>query len=127
MGGVAGRSGQGGREGTPDPMRKRRTPAKGTASGDGDAREGTPGMMEDALKPGSLYVLRDGKPVRVQVMTGLTDGAFIEVQADQLAPGDLVIVGLENIARGPTMQPPPGMGGPQFGGARPSGGGSGRR
>jgi HlyD family secretion protein len=110
--GVPGRSGQGGRAGTPDPMRKRPTDRGMTPEG-------------DALRPGSVYVLRDGKPVRVAVMTGLTDGAFVEVEADQLEPGDLVIVGLENTARGPAMQPPPGMGGSQFGGGRS--GGSGRR
>ena len=36
------------------------------------------------LKPGLVWVLRDGKPVKVRVMTGLSDGTNIEVKALQI-------------------------------------------
>jgi hypothetical protein len=57
----------------------------------------------------------------VFVLTGLTDGAFTEVRGGGLQPGDQVIVGMEASARTANLQPPPGMGGPQFRG--PGGGG----
>jgi HlyD family secretion protein len=78
---------------------------------------------EAPLRPGTLYVLRDGRPMAVPVMTGLTDGAFTEVRSEQLKPDDRVIVGLELSAQGQNLQPPPGMGGPQFGGGGRRGGG----
>jgi hypothetical protein len=48
------------------------------------------------------------------------------VRGDGLAPGDVVIVGLElaQASANAGMQPPPGMGGPRFG---PPGGRGGRR
>jgi HlyD family secretion protein len=75
------------------------------------------------MKPGRVYVLRAGKPVQVSVMTGLTDGVTVEVRADSLLDGDQVIVGTEGGPRAAQMTPPPGMGGPMFGGR----GGGGRR
>jgi HlyD family secretion protein len=81
-------------------------------------------------RPGAIYVLREGKPVRVRVLTGLSDGTSVEVRSDSLQVGDPVITGVELVATNSTLQPPPGMGGPQFRGpgARPStGGGGGRR
>ncbi len=68
-----------------------------------------------AFKPGTVYVLRGGKPVPVEVLTGITDGAYTEVRADALQPGGTVIVGLDVTARG-NLRPPPGMGGPMMGG-----------
>jgi multidrug efflux pump subunit AcrA (membrane-fusion protein) len=68
------------------------------------------------MKPGVVFVLKHGKLERTPVRTGLSDGTFIEVESDQLKPGDLVVVGTETVARGANMQPPPGMGGPTFGG-----------
>jgi hypothetical protein len=56
-------------------------------------------------------------------MTGLGDGASFEIESDGLKPGDSVIVGLEITAQNRNLQPPPGMGGPQF---RGPGGRSGR-
>jgi hypothetical protein len=64
-----------------------------------------------------LYVFRGGAPVAVAVATGITDGTFTEVQSDQLRPGDLVIVGLEQPRQRANLQPPPGMGGGGFGGS----------
>jgi HlyD family secretion protein len=86
------------------------------------------GTMGDAvMKPGAVYVLRDGEPVRVPLMTGLTDGAYTEVKSDDLKAGDAVIIGVEAGKTASNLQPPPGMGGPfggGGGGARPSGGGA---
>ena len=85
------------------------------------------GTEEPALKPGAVYKLQDGKPVRVQVLAGISDGAWTEVHSDALKPGDTVIVGMETpVATSNAMQPPPGMGGPRFGGGG-RGGGGGRR
>lgn len=41
---------------------------------------------------GSVYVLRDGRPVRVGVSVGLTDGTMTEVTASELADGQTVVV-----------------------------------
>jgi HlyD family secretion protein len=65
-------------------------------------------------RPGMIYLLKDGKPARTFVLSGLTDGAFTEVRGEAFKPGDKVIVGMELSARGPSLQPPPGMGGLQF-------------
>ncbi|HEV2105036.1 MAG TPA: hypothetical protein VGU27_04840, partial [Candidatus Eisenbacteria bacterium] len=76
------------------------------------------------LKPGLLFVLKDGKPVPVRVRTGISDGTMTEVQSDQLQEGTLVVVGVDfsTGAKGSqTLAPPPGMGGPTFRGPRPSG------
>ena len=100
---------------------------RGAGAGDAPASAAAP-AGNDALKPGAVYVLRDGKAVRVPVLTGLSDGASIEVESDQLRPGDPVIVGLEVTAQNRNLQPPPGMGGPTFRGpgGRGGGGGGGR-
>jgi hypothetical protein len=90
--------------------------ARGGAAADGFAEAGAGA----AFKPGAVYVLRDGKPARVAVRTGLGDGASYEIESDDLEPGDAVIVGLEATAQNRNLQPPPGMGGPRFG---PPGGG----
>jgi len=80
------------------------------------ARAGAEVGTESALKPGTLYILRDGKLSPVHVLTGITDGSATEVHSDQLKVGDLVVLGLDmsSASRGPQLQPPPGMGGPQF-------------
>jgi hypothetical protein len=63
-------------------------------------------------KPGTVYVLRNGKPEKVSIMTGITDGGFTEVTGDGLQPGDQVIVGLVLASNARTgTQLPPGMGG----------------
>ena len=68
-------------------------------------------VSEPAMKPGAVYVLSNGKPVKVGIMTGITDGAFTEVGGDALQVGALVIVGVESSKRSSTVQLPPGMGG----------------
>jgi HlyD family secretion protein len=69
-------------------------------------------------RPGLIFLLKDGKPSRTPVMTGLTDGAYTEVRSEHLQPGDKVIVGVELSARAPALAPPPGMGGRGPGGRR---------
>ena len=84
----------------------------------------------DGVEPGGGLVQQeyrrvggegDGEPERIMVRVGITDGSFTEVWSDKLEPGDPLIVGAETPARSANLQPPPGMGGPQFRG--PGGGG----
>jgi len=110
--------------GEPDGNLVRRGAAGRDARGLRTAPEVPPGPAEGGpggYRPGAVYVLKDGKPERIMVRVGITDGSFTEVRSDRLAPGDKLIVGTEASARGATLQPPPGMGGPQFRG--PGGGG----
>ena len=81
----------------------------------------------DAAKPGNIYVLRNGKPEKIAVVTGLTDGTFVEIRSGEIKEGDPVVVGVEQTAnRGNQLAPPPGLGGPGGFGGRPGGGGGGR-
>ena len=99
-------------------------PAEGRGQGSWAGRTAPAGMggaMAGGYKPGVLWVLRSGKPARVMVLTGLSDGATTEIQCDTLKEGDMVIVGLDQSkAAAGALQPPPGMGGSQFRG--PGGG-----
>jgi len=98
---------------------------RGAAGADArDLRMAPEGTQEGGFKPGAVYVLKNGKPDRIMVLTGITDGSFTEVKSDRLKPGDPIIIGAETPARGAALQPPPGMGGP---GMRGPGGGGGRR
>ena len=102
----------------------RRGAAGRDARGLRTAAESAAGGAEGAAagyRPGAVYLLKDGKPDRLMVWVGITDGSFTEVRSDKLKPGDKLIVGNESTARGANLQPPPGMGGPQFRG--PGGGG----
>jgi hypothetical protein len=87
----------------------------------GMARGGAPAEAAPAgprMHPGAVYRLVAGKPLRVRVRSGDTDGAFTQVESDSLHEGDLVITGLELPAAGANsgMQAAPGMGGGGFGG-----------
>jgi HlyD family secretion protein len=44
-------------------------------------------------RPQTVYVLREGKPVAVRVITGLTDGTVTEIVGGELKEGDAVILG----------------------------------
>jgi HlyD family secretion protein len=79
-------------------------------------RAGVEAGTASSLKPGMLYVLRDGKPFPIHVLTGITDGSMTEIHSDELKAGDVVILAIElgNASRATQLQPPPGMGGPQF-------------
>jgi HlyD family secretion protein len=93
----------------------------GGGAGDGGAGMGA--MDASAGVPAAVYVLRAGKPEKVMVMTGITDGSFTELRGGGIQPGDQLIVGADASAssRGTNLQPPPGMGG-----FRGPGGGGGR-
>ena len=150
-GGVASARGDASPGGAPDSARMRRWAMRGAAGGSSGGRGGAGGgwaghgrgANADSIersfqlagggevpegptyRPGAVYVLRGKKPVRVRVLSGLSDGTNVEVRSDSLAAGDLAITGVEVTAAGPTnLQPPPGMGGPGIRGGR--GGGRGR-
>jgi hypothetical protein len=80
-------------------------------------------VSEFTYKPGAVYVLRAGRPEKVEVMTGITDGGYTEVRSETLKPGDEVVTGLDQSTSGARLTPPPGMGG-SFG---PGGGRGGPR
>ncbi|NJD30708.1 MAG: efflux RND transporter periplasmic adaptor subunit [Gammaproteobacteria bacterium] len=62
--------------------------SKKDASGGGSRRE------ESKAGPmGTVYVLRNGKPQPVRVVTGITDNRHTEVVSGDLAEGDLLITG----------------------------------
>ena len=50
------------------------------------------GRGANAMRPGTVYVMKDDKPTAVPVRVGATDGTSTEV-VGQLKPGDQVIVG----------------------------------
>jgi HlyD family secretion protein len=54
-------------------------------------RSGTSGRTRPA-EQGRVWVLRDGKPVRVAVTTGLDDDTYTEVVKGEINPGDQVII-----------------------------------
>jgi HlyD family secretion protein len=58
---------------------------------DGTRRSGTSGRTRPAAQA-RVWVLRDGKPVRVAVTAGLDDDTFIEIVKGELKAGDLVII-----------------------------------
>ncbi|MBI5168080.1 MAG: efflux RND transporter periplasmic adaptor subunit [Candidatus Eisenbacteria bacterium] len=133
-GGMRGGDGGAGAPGGPGAMRGeggagRPRGAGGPADSSGGMRGGRGawgGKGKGGAKPGTVYILENGKPKPVMVVTGITDGSMTEIKTDQLKPGDLVVVGLEiTMPKSSGLTPPPGMGGPQFG--RPGGGGTGGR
>ncbi len=60
--------------------------------GDGKGRAGATDERKPTTAKG-VHVLRAGKPVRVPVTTGLTDGKFTQIAAGDLKAGDEVITG----------------------------------
>jgi HlyD family secretion protein len=78
------------------------TPAQGSAFGGGgfgagvtQSSGGPPAGQAVAGAPGSqvtLWLLREGHPVPIQVVIGLSDGKNIEITTGDLAEGDQVIV-----------------------------------
>ncbi len=57
----------------------------------GARRSGTAGRTRPA-EQGRVWVLRDGKPVRVAVTIGLDDDTYTEIVKGELNPGDQVII-----------------------------------
>jgi HlyD family secretion protein len=56
------------------------------------AHHGHGSTADDAAEPRTLYVLKNGEPVPVQIHTGLSDGTNTEVKDGDLAEGDQVVV-----------------------------------
>lgn len=55
-----------------------------------------PSAYEGELLRGRvLWVLEEGRPLPLQVETGITDGAYVEIKSDDLKEGDRVIIGEE--------------------------------
>jgi HlyD family secretion protein len=79
--------------------------------------QGRGGGRAGGMRAGTVYVLRDKKPVPIAVRVGATDGSFTEIVSGELKPGDQVITG-----GGP--RPKAQIGGPMGG---PPGGGGGVR
>lgn len=50
------------------------------------------GQVKGALPRGQVFVLRNGKPVRIGVGVGVTDGQNTQVVSSELKQGDLVII-----------------------------------
>lgn len=70
-------------------------PKDGAAGGkrpEGGREKPAAASMKSGEEPQRVHVLRDGKPKRVRVVTGLTDGRFTEVRGE-LKAGDEVITG----------------------------------
>jgi len=67
------------------------------------------------MRGGTVYVLREGKPVPIAVRIGATDGSATEIVSRELKPGDQIIVGggprPKAQMRGPMGGPPGGGGG----------------
>lgn len=72
------------------------------------ARAGRPDEASD-VHARSLYVLRDGRPESVEIVTGLSDGTVSEVVSG-LAAGDLVIVEANVAGKAPSSGSPSRMG-----------------
>jgi HlyD family secretion protein len=110
-------------EGAPGAERPRWSGGPGGGSGgsgSGAGGHGGPGARTHARPgrggpPARIWLLRDGKPVPVQVRTGLDDGTLIEVSGEELKEGDIVVV---NAVRSGETKPeggerPPGTNNPR--------------
>jgi HlyD family secretion protein len=86
----------------------RAAPRPGGGSVRGAAGQGNPAA------PGSrsIWVLRDGRPVPVQIAIGVSDGTLTEVVSGPLQPGDKVLTGVEVGGNGARAASPAGPGGP---------------
>jgi HlyD family secretion protein len=75
---------------------------------------------EPAADKGRVHVLRDGKPVAIEVQTGLTDGLRTAITSSELHEGDEVITGLVPVSSSTSTATNPFMPGrPPGGGGRP--------
>jgi HlyD family secretion protein len=93
-------------------LRFRPSPALVLAAG-GPRGGQTTGAAEERPDARVVWVLRDGRPTRVRLVVGMTDGSFTEVVAGDLAEGDALITDV--------------LGTPEARGARPPGPGGGMR
>ncbi|HUQ04265.1 MAG TPA: efflux RND transporter periplasmic adaptor subunit [Kofleriaceae bacterium] len=70
------------------PARDRERPARDTTA---SANPGRSRQWNGERRSGAVWVLREGKPVRVRVEPGLSDGTTTAITSDELKEGDLVI------------------------------------
>lgn len=80
--------------------------------------------LENGMKPGTVWILKNGQPLMVAATTGLTDGTMTEVQGDGIADGTEVIVG-EQVAQTSNAATTNPFAPPRMGGGRPPGTGTG--
>lgn len=71
---------------------------------DGTRRSGTSGRTRPA-EQARVWVLRDGKPVRVVVTAGLDDDTYTEIVKGELNPGDQVIIAEQRSSSGEAAAP----------------------
>jgi len=71
---------------------------------DGTRRSGTSGRTRPA-EQARVWVLRDGKPVRVVVTAGLDDDTYTEIVKGELNPGDQVIIAEQRSSSGGAAAP----------------------
>ena len=55
--------------------------------------DGASSSDRSASRGDAVWVLREGRPQRVPVNTGLSDGLHVELTGNELAEGDRVITG----------------------------------
>jgi HlyD family secretion protein len=80
------------------------------------------GDKESALKPATLWIVKDGSPQAIEVKAGLTDGVMTEVEGTQLADGMEVIVGEQSGDQSAAAAGTNPFAPPMFRGNRPAGG-----
>lgn len=84
-------------------------PQRGARPGSGQ-RPG--GGERGRIRARAVWVLRQGRPERIPVQTGVSDGSFTELTGGGLAEGDLVITeAVDPAAEGQPTIRPPGVGG----------------
>ena len=74
------------------PLKALRFSPRGVERASDTDRHDRPGGRHKGDADAGVWVLRDDRPERVPVVTGLTDGNFAEVSKGALAPGDRIIV-----------------------------------
>ncbi len=95
-----------------EPARAQRRPGGGGA-GSGRGRPGGGGAASARSGPRQLWLLRDGKPHCVMVVTGLSDGSVTEISGP-VQPGDVAIT----VVNDPNVEPDAAAGAPGAGGSR---------
>ncbi|MCU0659341.1 MAG: efflux RND transporter periplasmic adaptor subunit [Polyangiaceae bacterium] len=99
-----------------------RPPAEALPSGSAPGRQRPPGEPRGegrgekgrGERPRVVWVLRDGKPQRVRVKLGVSDGSFTEIVEGELNEGDAIITD----ADAPAERPAPALPGAAPGGAQ---------
>ena len=77
------------------PGQRSRPAGSGAGSGERGAGRASRGSSDASSPDKAVWVLRDGKPARVRIKVGVSDGSFTEVVEGNLTEGDSVIVDAE--------------------------------